>query len=103
MESIKVIGRDIKVELFCDAFDNTVSPGKMSDLKNADIICTATTSSDPLFEFSHISKGVHINAVGAHGPNKREIPTKVIQQSKVFVDSFVSSQGGWEPINSNRK
>ena len=92
LESIKVIGRDTKkVELFCDTFDSNVSQGKLSDLKYADIICTATTSSDPLFEFSHISNGVHINAVGAHGPNKREISTKVIQQSKVFVDSFVSS------------
>lgn len=92
IESVKVIGRDIKkVEFFCDKFDNTVSPGTLSDLKDADIICTATTSKEPLFEFSHISNGVHINAVGAHGPNKREIPTKLIQQSKVFVDSLSSS------------
>ena len=92
IESVKVIGRDIKkVELFCDKFDNTVSPGTLSDLKEADIICTATTSKKPLFEFSHISNGVHINAVGAHGPNKREVSTKLIQQSKVFVDSLSSS------------
>jgi len=92
IESIKVIGRDSKkVEIFCAEFDDVVSLGNIGDLKNADIICTATTSKEPLFEFNHISNGTHINAVGAHGSNKREVPTELIQNSKVFVDSLASS------------
>ena len=75
IKSIKVIGRDSKkVEQFCDIFDDTVSLGTINDLKNADIVCTATTSQVPLFEFNDISNGAHVNAVGAHGPNKREVP-----------------------------
>ena len=92
IKSIKVIGRDSKkVEQFCDIFDDTVSLGTINDLKNADIVCTATTSQVPLFEFNDISNGAHVNAVGAHGPNKREVPTELIQKSKVFVDSLSSS------------
>ena len=92
IKSIKVIGRDSKKEeQFCDIFDDSVSLGTINDLKNADIVCTATTSQVPLFEFNDISNGAHVNAVGAHGPNKREVPTELIQKSKVFVDSLSSS------------
>ena len=92
IKSIKVIGRDSKkAEKFCDKFDDTVSLGTINDLKNADIVCTATTSQVPLFEFNDISNGAHVNAVGAHGSNKREVPTELIQKSKVFVDSLSSS------------
>ena len=92
IESVKVIGRDFtKVELFCNKFDARVSPGNLNDLKRADIVCTATTANEPLFKFNHISNGTHINAVGAHGSQKREVPAELIQRSKVFVDSLISS------------
>ena len=92
IKSVKVIGRDsTKVELFCNKFDVRVSPGNLNDLKRADIVCTATTSNEPLFKFNHISNGTHINAVGAHGSRKREVPAELIQNSKVFVDSLNSS------------
>ena len=93
LQSIKVLGRNSeKINLFCSQFDDKVSLGSVSDLKNADIICTATRSKEPLFKFNNISNGAHVNAVGAHGLHKREVPTKLIQNSKVFVDSLVSSQ-----------
>ena len=92
IESVKVIGRDFtKVELFCNKFDARVSPGNLNDLKHADVVCTATTANEPLFKFNHISNGTHINAVGAHGSQKREVPAELIQRSKVFVDSLISS------------
>ena len=92
IESVKVIGRNFtKVELFCNKFDARVSPGNLNDLKHADIVCTATTANEPLFKFNHISNGTHINAVGAHGSQKREVPAELIQRSKVFVDSLISS------------
>ena len=92
IESVKVIGRDLtKVELFCNKFDARVSRGNLNDLKHADIVCTATTANEPLFKFNHISNGTHINAVGAHGSQKREVPAELIQRSKVFVDSLISS------------
>ena len=42
--------------------------------------------------FCKHSKGTHINAVGAHGQTKRELPTELIQSAKVYVDSLSSSQ-----------
>lgn len=59
---------------------------KLSQLNQADIICTATPSEKPLFNHDHINPGVHINAIGSFEPHMREIPTSTIKKSKVVVD-----------------
>lgn len=56
-------------------------------LKDAQIICTATTSSVPIFDDDFISDGTHINAIGSYQPHKREIPSATVARSKIFVDS----------------
>lgn len=53
----------------------------------ADIVCTATTSAGPIFEDGHVRPGTHINAVGASGPETREIPGTTVARSRVYVDS----------------
>jgi ornithine cyclodeaminase/alanine dehydrogenase-like protein (mu-crystallin family) len=53
---------------------------------SADIICTATTSSEPVFADQDLKTGAHINAVGAYKPDEREIPSETVQRAKVVVD-----------------
>jgi ornithine cyclodeaminase len=53
----------------------------------SDIICTATTSSTPVFQDSHLRKGTHISAIGSYTPDMQEIPAKTIQRARVVVDS----------------
>lgn len=55
-------------------------------IAQADIICTATNSSMPLFPGEWVRPGTHINAVGAYTRTMRELDTALIQQSRVFVD-----------------
>lgn len=59
----------------------------------ADIICTATTSSVPVFNDNHIKPGVHINGVGSYTPEMQEIPSATVVRAKVFVDSVSAT---WE-------
>ncbi len=93
LESIKIIGREKeKTEKFCNEFDTLVQPGNMDDLKKADIICTATTGETPLFDAGDVQPGVHINGVGAHKPNTRELGTALIQNAKVYIDQLSSSK-----------
>jgi len=93
LSSIFIIGRtEEKTEKFCDEYGDIVQPGKFESLKDADIICTATTSEEPLFNIENIKPGVHINAVGAHRPNTRELDTSVIQGSKIYIDELSSSK-----------
>lgn len=61
------------------------SPAQM--LAVADIVCTASSSSIPLFDGSLVRPGTHINGIGSHSPNARELDTAIIQRSKVVVDS----------------
>lgn len=59
----------------------------LSTLKEADIICTATNSTSPLFKDDQLKKGVHINAIGSYKPDEREIPSETVARAKIVVDS----------------
>ncbi len=60
------------------------------ELAEADIICTATTATAPVFEHRHLGAGVHINAVGAYKDTMCEIPAETIAAAKVVVDHRAS-------------
>ncbi len=60
-----------------------------SALREADVICTATTSDTPLFAHEDLKTGVHINAVGTYKPHAREIPETTVVQSRIVVDQLV--------------
>lgn len=57
-----------------------------SVLSEADIICTATNSTKPLFKREEIKKGVHINAIGSFQPQMQELDPYLIRDAKVYVD-----------------
>lgn len=53
----------------------------------AEIICTVTTSRQPVFQDSWLKQGVHINGVGSFRPDMQEIPAETVQRAALFVDS----------------
>jgi ornithine cyclodeaminase/alanine dehydrogenase-like protein (mu-crystallin family) len=59
-----------------------------AELKRADLICTCTTNSDPVFEYKDTRPGAHITGMGSYRPNTRELGTDVIQNSTVIVDTY---------------
>jgi len=56
-------------------------------LLQADIICAATSSTTPIFDGSKVSPGTHINGIGSHTPNARELDTAIVKRSKFIGDS----------------
>lgn len=56
-------------------------------LREADVVCTATTSFRPVFSDADLKCGVHINGVGSYTPEMQEIPARSVVRSKVIVDS----------------
>jgi len=56
-------------------------------VREADIICTATTSLEPVFDDGDLKPGVHINGIGSYTPGMQEIPSPTVVRSKVLVDS----------------
>jgi len=56
-------------------------------VQGADLIVTATSATSPVLRGEWLSKGAHINAVGAPRPMWRELNTEAVSRSRVFVDS----------------
>jgi alanine dehydrogenase len=55
-------------------------------VRRADVVCTATTSSTPVFDDAAVRPGTHINAIGAYTPQMQEIPAETILRAKVVID-----------------
>lgn len=71
--------------------DLRVAQTAKAAVENADIICTATTSTKPVFEDKHVKPGTHISAVGSYTPEMQEVPAETLQRAKIFVDSRSAS------------
>jgi len=52
----------------------------------ADIICTVTSSREPVLLGEWIARGAHINAVGSSIATARELDTHAVVRSRLFVD-----------------
>jgi alanine dehydrogenase len=65
------------------------SPGQA--VRDADVICTATTSAKPVFEDADLKSGVHINGIGSYTPEMQEVPTATVVRARVVVDSRSAS------------
>lgn len=60
---------------------------KVSAIREADVVCTATSSSRPVFADADLASGTHINAIGAFRPDAREIPGTTVGRARIVVDS----------------
>jgi ornithine cyclodeaminase len=56
-------------------------------ISNADVICTATTSTTPVFDGSDLKPGAHINAIGSFLPSMQEVDSATVERSLLVVDS----------------
>jgi alanine dehydrogenase len=65
----------------------TVAEDANSAVREADIICTATTSSTPVFDGEQLKPGAHVNGIGSFTPEMQEIDLQTIKRSLVIVDS----------------
>lgn len=62
------------------------APSAREAVRDADIICAATSSRTPVFTDADLKPGVHINAVGSYQPTVQEIPAGTVVRARVVVD-----------------
>jgi ornithine cyclodeaminase len=62
-------------------------------VRGADVVCTTTTSSTPVFDDDALGPGAHVNAVGAYTSGAREIGADTVARSWVVVDERTAA---WE-------
>jgi len=54
---------------------------------NADIVSCATMSTTPVLQGDWVSKGTHVDLIGAYRPDMREADDAVLRKGTLFVDS----------------
>jgi alanine dehydrogenase len=55
-------------------------------VRGADIVCTVTSSREPVVHGEWLSPGAHVNAVGSSVATAREVDTAAVVRSRLFVD-----------------
>jgi ornithine cyclodeaminase/alanine dehydrogenase len=55
-------------------------------VSDADIVVTASSSHDPVFDGEWLRPGTHINNIGSHSPDARELDTTTVVRSKFVAD-----------------
>jgi ornithine cyclodeaminase len=55
-------------------------------VKDADIVCTTTSSREPVLKGDWLAPGAHVNAVGASVKTARELDTAAVKKASLFVD-----------------
>lgn len=60
-------------------------------VQGADIVCTATSSFEPVLKADDVAPGTHINAIGAFTSEMREIDPTLFAEARVIVDQREAS------------
>jgi ornithine cyclodeaminase/alanine dehydrogenase-like protein (mu-crystallin family) len=66
----------------------TAAPSAEAAIRAADVVCCATTSSEPVFDAAWLTPGAHVNGIGAFRLGMVELPAELFSRATlVAVDS----------------
>jgi alanine dehydrogenase len=92
LESVNAYGRDQKRrEQFAQDMSAMlgvpVTPVQTAEeaVRDADIVITSTTSTNPVVEGRWLKSGAHINAIGANFPQKRELDADAVRRCDIIA------------------
>jgi hypothetical protein len=63
---------------------------------DADIVCTATPSRNPIVAKEWIKPGTHINAIGADAAGKEELDPEILKNAKIVIDNWAQASHSGE-------
>ncbi len=63
------------------------SVGEPGAEREADLVCTCTTSETPVVRGALLPDGVHVNAVGAYTTSMRELDAEAVRRARVVVET----------------
>lgn len=66
--------------------DARVASSAADALRDAHIVCTTTSAREPVLSGAWLGAGMHVNAVGASVRSARELDTRAVVRSRLFVD-----------------
>jgi ornithine cyclodeaminase/alanine dehydrogenase-like protein (mu-crystallin family) len=65
--------------------------GRPSAVAGADVVCTCTTSTDPVFDDRELPAGLHVNAIGAYRLDMCELPAASLSRALLVVESVAAT------------
>lgn len=100
LERVRAFGRDPeRRETFCREMSErigvAVEPMRSGQeaVQGADIVITATSATKVVLEGAWLAPGMHLNAMGANWPQKRELDAAAVARAgKIVVDSIEQSK-----------
>lgn len=85
--------RDLAASLDGAGFAVDVVTDLDKAVAEADLISTATMSSEPLIRGAMLKPGTHVDLVGAYTPGMREADDTALVRGRLFVDSLATTVG----------
>ena len=91
VDEVRVVGRSREniqrlVELARSRGLRAQAAGPES-VADADLVCTCTTSPEPVFDGSTLPAGAHVNAVGSFQHHTRELDDEAVRRSRLVVET----------------
>lgn len=81
-------------ETFAAAFPATSVATDLQDaVQWADIVTSATMTTDPIIHGDWLRPGQHVDLIGAYRPDMRETDDHALQKARIFVDSYDTTLG----------
>ncbi len=83
-----------KAEVFANQYPNTDTARDLeAAVRAADIVTSATMSTDPILKGAWLQPGQHIDLIGAYRPDMREADDDAIRRATIHVDSRATTIG----------
>ncbi len=79
--------QDLADSLAIDGVQITASDDLATAVREAQLISSATMTTEPIIQGDWISSGAHLDLVGAFKPDMREADDAAVLKSRIFVDS----------------
>jgi alanine dehydrogenase len=100
LDAVYVYSREVQHRnKFCDEMSERLDvtcyarSSSSEAVEHAEIICTATTSAQPVLLGKDLAPGAHINAIGTNHAHKQELDEAAVARANViFVDSLTQSR-----------
>jgi alanine dehydrogenase len=64
-----------------------IAPTAEAAVRDADLVVTATTAATPIIDRAWLKTGAHVNAIGSHRPDLRELDGATLKAATLVVDS----------------
>ena len=89
---VLVYGRDkARREAFCEEMSEKLGSGIVpvdtatEAAAEADVLCTMTSASTPVFEGAWLKPGAHVNAAGSNRANAQEIDVEAVRRARIVA------------------